>query len=68
MPLQVTYINFSISVICASRDSVRDLMLGVEETGMLGTGQYVFINIGKYCACAIYPFRQSYDIKVDLNP
>jgi hypothetical protein len=38
---------FSISVVCASRDSVRDLMLGVEETGMLDTGQYVFINIGQ---------------------
>ena len=38
----------SISVVCASRESVRDLMLGVEETGMLDTGQYVFINIGKY--------------------
>ncbi len=38
---------FSISVVCASRESVRDLMLGVEETGMLDTGQYVFINIGQ---------------------
>jgi hypothetical protein len=34
-------------VMCASRDSVRNLMLGVEETGMLDTSQYVFINIGK---------------------
>jgi hypothetical protein len=25
----------SISVMCASRDSVRSLMLGVEETGLL---------------------------------
>jgi hypothetical protein len=33
---------------CASRESVRDLMLGAEETGMLDTGQYVFINIGEY--------------------
>lgn len=38
-------LNYSISALCASRESVRDLMLGVEETGMLDTGQYVFINI-----------------------
>ena len=39
---------FSISVICASQNSVRDIMLGAQQIGVLNTGQYVFINLGKY--------------------
>ena len=35
---------------CASRESVRDIMLAAEEIGMLNTGQYVFINTGEHCA------------------
>ncbi len=33
-------------MICASKDSVRDIMLGAEEIGVLNTGQYVFLNLG----------------------
>ena len=37
----------SIFVMCANGDSIRDIMLGAEEIGILDTGQYVFINMGK---------------------
>ena len=44
----VYYNNFySIFVMCANEDSIRDIMLGAEEIGILDTGQYVFINMGK---------------------
>ena len=35
-------------MICASQNSVRDIMLGAQQIGVLNTGQYVFINLGKY--------------------
>ena len=31
---------------CASKESVRDIMLGAQEIGVLNTGQYAFINLG----------------------
>ena len=31
---------FSICVMCASKESVRDIMLGAQEIGVLNTGQY----------------------------
>ncbi|XP_023347812.1 atrial natriuretic peptide receptor 1 isoform X2 [Eurytemora carolleeae] len=38
-------LNYSIFVMCANGDSIRDIMLGAEEIGILDTGQYVFINM-----------------------
>ena len=46
---------------CANGDSIRDIMLGAEEIGILDTGQYVFINMGKtFSNSSIFDFKMAF--------
>lgn len=38
-------VNLLVIILCASPDTVRDIMLAAQSLGMVSSGEYVFINI-----------------------